>query len=230
MRAFVVACALFAIISLALGCDTSSADEAPDLQTAINAKLEVFRSVQEVLAKSNSAGRIYYRAICRPDEVKLNTFPQAIRFPSLVTSPTTNGDTLAQLREMLSGNGNVTISKGRNKLVRINVGEVPNGILRTRISSIEFTHDQRTDPDAAISAVFLTKEVSEARRQLGVEPVLRVENRLSPGPYAKGPLLPIALKGLSIDEILDVVAVTFNVTVVYGACAQPQVFDIEIYP
>jgi hypothetical protein len=207
----------------------SAVDDTRNYRDAMRAKHEVFKRVGSVLERANKSGRIYYRAICKADEVKPNAF-QSIRFPDItLASSSEKNDPLAELREMFGSSQEVVISEDKPNIVRVKISDAPETVLRTRISSVTFSREDQFDPDAAISAVFAAKEVQGAEERLGTWPILRVANSLSAEPSPGDPHLPVSLKKLTVDQMLDAIAATFGLMVVYGACTEPKLFDVEFY-
>jgi hypothetical protein len=72
----------------------------------------------------------------------------------------------------------------------------------------------------AIVAILETREIKRASRSLGWQPVSHLGGTVS-DPFADLPHLPSSIKNMTVDQVLDLIATTFQRPVVYGACAQP---------
>jgi hypothetical protein len=122
---------------------------------------------------------------------------------------------------MFQNHKEITVAE-ESGIIRIRIGNMPDAILRTRISLIKLKPMEQYNPDPAMAAIEETKEVKTAMRRLGFQ---------SPVVVASGPLavpeeeflhLPTSIRNVTMDEALDLIAKTFKGIVIYGACARPS--------
>jgi hypothetical protein len=83
------------------------------------------------------------------------------------------------------------------------------------------------NPQIAIGAVQNAEEVRAAMRKLNVHVPPTVISILVQQPGEGLPHLPTRLTNVTVDEALDEVATTFEGIVLYGACTQPRLFDLD---
>ena len=175
----------------------------------------VLKYLREVAWSSRKAIRLYYHADCR------KTFPvdYSIPLPLFTVQPPSEGKTgLAAVREIFKNAKDVTIAEEPQGIIRITIGEVPTEILRTKIRDLTLQSQARYDPSLAIGAIASAKEMSAAMTSLGLT--------LSPNagglmaPVEKGmPCLPSAMRDVTVDQALDVIAKTWGGPVVYATCS-----------
>jgi len=222
---------LFVTASVLSGGNSALASPVADAQSALESKAHFIKQMQTVLDSAGLAGRIYYHALCDPNEVRPNTFPQSIRFPQISVGPWASGRPgLATVRAMLRGNREVVVTEGPDGVIRIRIGHTPAELLKTHISTVAFTREEQYDARSAIAAIFHTREVTAAVAELNTRSILRMEDYINAYPHEGAPHLPPVLGDMTLDQALDEVAITFRGIIDYGACTQPHVFDVNFYP
>ena len=198
-----------------------SADEYDLREVSERNENNVLEALRPVIQSSGKTIRIYYRGSpCRTHGD--NEAPYAgVPFPLLqLQNPPKNKSALATVREIFANNKNVTITEGSSGIIRITIGDVPTEILQTRISHLSLDDDARYNKFWAIQILFSAKEVKAAERSLGVEPIGTLGGLLG-SPTEKAPHLPASFTNVTVDDVLDIVAKTFDGFVVYGACGEP---------
>ena len=132
----------------------------------------VLRYLWPVLSSAGKTGRVYYRAVCPPD---LRYYP--LRFPQIdVQPPSEIGTDLAIVQSIFRRDHDVAVTEDKNGIVRVRIGEVPDTVLRTRISTLSFNWDTQYNVLTAISAIESAPEVQSAMRTLKVSSTARVYN------------------------------------------------------
>ncbi len=182
----------------------------------------VLRYLWPVLSSAGKTGRVYYRAVCPPD---LRYYP--LRFPQIdVQPPSEIGTDLAIVQSIFRRDHDVAVTEDKNGIVRVRIGEVPDTVLRTRISTLSFNWDTQYNVLTAISAIESAPEVQSAMRTLKVSSTARVYNYRVLHPAAGRPHLPAEVSNVTVDQALDMVARTWGGIVFYGACTEPSTYEI----
>jgi hypothetical protein len=212
-----------------LGICVASLPVAAVARSGNTSKAEVVRRLRPVLDEAKVAARIYYRGRCNAPDFKPYVV-QHLPFPELNTSnPLSLHRSLAAVRDIFRDDKNVVVRKSGKKIVTIEIGSPSIAILKTRISIVEFSREEQYDPEFAIGALLHSKEVGLAMDRLGMRPIVSFEDRISGYPREDAPHISSSLRDVTLDEALDTIATTFNGIVMYGACAEPRLFDVEFY-
>jgi hypothetical protein len=180
----------------------------------------VLKRLWPALGYGETAGRIYYSAVCRrPNE----SFDAS--FPRLDVEPPPQGKLgIAAVRDMFRHDKDVSVKETAPGIVRIRIGSVPDDILRVRIPSLALTADERYNYWLAISKIQNAPEVRSAMHKLGISTPLRFINVLI-GNVPEWPHLPSVMTNVTVDEALDLVAKTFRGVVVYEFCASRDQYE-----
>jgi hypothetical protein len=174
----------------------------------------VLKYLRRVASSSDVAIRLYYLGSCHPNS------KDPIPFPFIKVQPPPKDRTgVAAVREIFKNDKNVTVTQ-EGGIIRIWIGKVPTAILETKLSSLTLDPIGRYNPNEAIIAINNTKEMKAAMHSLGLSPVWSAaSSRALP---AKGlPCLPASIKDVTVEQILDLMAKTWDGPVIYGACAFP---------
>lgn len=167
-----------------------------------------------VASASDVAIRLYYRGRCstRADFV--------IPFPSIKVQPPPKGKTpVAAIREIFERDKNVTVREDANGIIRIWIGKMPTAILQTKISDLTLDEMAQYNPDQAIVVINNTKEVKAAVDLLALKPAWSASSARAL-PQKELPHLPAHLKDMTVEQILDLMAKTWDGPVIFGACAE----------
>lgn len=116
---------------------------------------------------------------------------------------------VAAIREIFRGNKNVVITEEPGNLFRIKIGRVSEDLLNTRVSSLELNEVERYNPRMMVTKLlYETKEVPAAATRLGYRLPVRVGGTMvDPAPDLAH--LPAAIRNLTVDQILSLVAKTW---------------------
>jgi hypothetical protein len=171
---------------------------------------------------SESAGRLYYSADCPAQN------DESVPFPLTALQPNSkNGRGLRAVRELFKNDANVLITEEPSGIAKVRIGNVSDAVLQTKISLLTLTPTEQYNPSMVFGVINSTQEFKAAKRTMKIRPALRVVSDLLVQPRKGYPHLPSALKNLTVDQLLDLVAKTFGGVVVYGACAQPSLFEVD---
>lgn len=173
-----------------------------------------------LLRNARSAGRVDYRGVCDMDTgfARL-TFPDTnLRVPS-------RGKTgLDAIRTLLPAEAVVIQKPG---LISMRLGNVPDEILRTRISHLEFTSDEQFTDSLAIMAINRNPDVQAASKRLGYSLPIADVSILPVSARAGLPHLPQSFSGVTFDQVLNEVAKTFGGIVFFGACEDQRLYLVQ---
>jgi hypothetical protein len=181
----------------------------------------VLTNLRPVLASAGKAGRIYYEAICPPTE----DFPLAFP-PTRVRPPVANATGLAAVRSVFRDEKDVLVAEGLPGIIRVRIGRVPDAILRTRITTLRLKPTQQYNSYQAIWAIENAREVRTAMEELHVVVPVRPVSMPFVLPAEGLPHLPAELSNVTMDQALDMVARTWGGIVFYGACTEPDTYEV----
>lgn len=136
---------------------------------------------------------------------------------------------LEAARSVFSADTNVVVSSDELDNVKIEIGNVPDALLQTRIATLRLTEIEQYNPLDAIVAIKATKEVQKAAAALHLKPEPLIVVQLLQPPLRGAPHLPSIMQNLTVDQILDMIAARFKGAVLYGVCTQgpqPRQFSI----
>jgi hypothetical protein len=189
-------------------------------EAGIRNKDAVLKYLEPTLNLAGKAGRIYYATACSSDGYFLNSFPEITVHP-----PSNDVSGLSAVREIFQANKNIEIEERPAGIIRVRIGNVPDALLQTTISHINFGH-MLWEVHEAIGDIVYSKDGRAAQKKLGIhEDSFAVSIRT--GPPANGlPYLPDSLTNVTMDEALDVVAQGFKGIVVYGICTNQPIYSV----
>ena len=112
----------------------------------------------------------------------------------------------------------VKVTGSARAIVRIRIGNVPQKLLMTRIRDLRLQPRDRYDPSLIIAALENSNEVVHAIDALDMRPasVLHINQTQWPRPGL--PYLSWNARDITVDKVLDELAVVFKGVVVYGVC------------
>lgn len=185
----------------------------------------LMRSVSPVLASARVAGRVYYRADCKPG------VDNPVPMPRLVMQEAEdNASVLESVRRIFRDESRVVATMNSPEILRLRIGAVPDAILRTKLRLLKLTAEEQYNPDDAIGAIYGSKEMIAAARKYGIfQPVMMVDHIIAE-PDGIAPHLPPTMTNVTIDQALDLIAKTFKGVVFYGMCTSTHVYDIGFAP
>lgn len=174
----------------------------------------VFTRLGRILRATGYVGRVYYGGRCHTGGLG------SVDFPRVVVHPTQSNTALSAVSEMFQGDAAVQVSEGREKILSATIGEPSTAILKTRISVLRIAPMAAYNPTGAIGVVEGTSEVKAAMAKLGLRFPLELSEQLLVKPSPGLPHLPAVMKGVTVGQALDAIAVTFQGIVAYGTCPE----------
>jgi len=182
----------------------------------------VLRNLRPALSSAGKPGRIYYHAICAPDD---DNFP--IRFPKIdVQQPAGTGADLSIVRSIFRLDPDVTVAEDTSGIIRVRIGSVPDAILGTRLSTLKLTPTGQYNSFIAIEDIVNSSQVRSAMEKLHISVPVRAVNMPVVLPAEGLPHLPPELSNVTMDQALDMVARTWGGIVFYGACTEPDTYEV----
>ncbi|HKU81476.1 MAG TPA: hypothetical protein VJP76_04825 [Candidatus Tumulicola sp.] len=124
------------------------------------------------------------------------------------------------VRSIFKPDRNVAVIEGSGGVADVSVGTVPTSLLETRVGLLKLQPIDRYNPGNVIGALEGTKELQGAVKASGlhiVEP-LRIQLIHQPVPGDRSPHFPAAMRDVTGDRILDLVARIFHGVVFFGVC------------
>jgi hypothetical protein len=139
------------------------------------------------------------------------------------------------VRSIFESDRHVIVRKGPDDIVRISVGKVPTNILETHLALLKLQPIEQYNPSKVIEALESTNDLKDAVKSSGLLLVRALDVQLlyQPVPEDPAPHIPAVLQNVSIDQVLDMVAVTFGGVVTYGVCTAgpaPRSLFIDYIP
>jgi hypothetical protein len=181
------------------------------------------RFLWPVLTSAGKVGRFYYRAYCPTGG------NEPVVFPKIDIDPPRNHTFDAtDIQGMLRNNKNISVVGDANGIVRVSIGRTSRTILQTQISKVVLDPLSQYNELAAVSAIAWSDDVKAAMGRLKIRMVSRPSTFGVIPPDEKYPHLPAVISNLTLDEALDLVAVTFHSTILYGECTNSNMYDISV--
>jgi hypothetical protein len=144
-----------------------------------------------------------------------------VPFPAVdVQSPFPRQTGLAAIRQIFRNAHDVDVKQERSGLMMINIGNAPDALLETRISTLEFDPYEQYDPTMALVAIGTNPDVELGERRLKIDNSKWVEvlHGLSSGPVKQWPHLPPILQNITLRTAMKRLAEKFRGAAIYGAC------------
>jgi hypothetical protein len=182
----------------------------------------VLKYLWPLFSSATRTSRIYYHAVCPRDD---HSYP--LTFPKIdVRQPSKTGTDLTVVRSMFRHDPNVAVREDETGVVRIRIGEVPDTILKTRISRLSLDAESQYNVLSAIGAIESAPEVQSVMGKLGISVPTRYYHYRLLQPADDLPHLPAEILNVTMDQALDMIARTWGVIVFYGACAAPATYEV----
>jgi hypothetical protein len=174
----------------------------------------VFAHLGRILRATGYVGRMYYRGSCSTEGFG------SVDFPRVVVHPPRGNTALKAVREMFQGDAAVQVTEEKEKILSITIGGPSTAILKTRISVLKIAPMAAYNPTGAIGVIEGTSEVKAAMAKLGLRFPLELSEQLLVKPSRGLTHLPAVMKGVTVGQALDAIAVTFQGIVAYGICPE----------
>lgn len=172
----------------------------------------ILKHLRPPLRSIGKVARVYYRAECRVNSGDPVPFPR----PN-VRPPSKHKSGLPAIQEIFAHDKNVTVTQEASGTILIKIGRVSGEILRTRLRSLKLEPMEQYNATEAIGAIERTNEFHDAASSLGLKPVWSYSSPVVE-PREELPHLPATIKDTTVEELLDLIAKTFNGIVIYGEC------------
>jgi hypothetical protein len=174
------------------------------------------------LKGEQKGGRIYY-GMSECEGVRWETpFPEI-----LINRPSKDITDAATLRRFFAKDASVRISND-NGIIRIRFGEIPAAVLETKIAEIKLSPEDQYNPELAVRKIENSPEVRSQMDRMGIRTLDLPMNMIIAPPTPGSFHLPSVLREMTMDEALDVVAVTFHGLVETGYCRKARLMDSDI--
>lgn len=182
----------------------------------------VLQDLWPALGYGQIVGRIYYTAVCRPNE------SIAASFPRLDLRPPPDGKVgVAAVRDIFQHVKGVSVTEREPGIIRIRIGFVPDDLLRVKISYLVLTPEEQYNYWLAIFKIQAAQEVRSAMQKLEIGPRLTINIIPVQQPIAGLTHLPAVMGSVTVDQALDSVAKTFRGVVLYQFCTSGAQYDIS---
>jgi len=176
-----------------------------------------------VLKSAGNVGRIYFSAYC-PSGVN-----DPVVFPKIDVDPPVNSTFGAtDVDRILRNTKDISVLKDANGIARVTIGKISGSVLKTRLSKVVLDPASQYNALLAVNAIAWSKEVKIATGRLRIRLVNRPAIYGVIQPARNLPHLPSMISNLTLDQALDVVANTFHSTILYGECANSNLFEIYV--
>ena len=109
------------------------------------------------------------------------------------------------------------------------VGVVPRNLLDAKISELTFVTPARYQPELAIVTLEQSPVVEAISRRLGISPMGETYEYRALVPDPRLPHLPATLRKQTVAQIRGMIAGTFHVLVLFGACEDPRVYFTGVF-
>jgi hypothetical protein len=175
------------------------------------------------LRASHSAIRLDYNSDCESNDADLVPLPKL----TLQMLPRNKGG-LPAIKELFRNDNNVVVTDNQQGLIRIRIGNPSTRVLETTIAKLRLSPIEQYNPNLIVGAIENSADMRVAMRKLGMRPVVRIFSYALVQPTEGLPHFPNAVTNLSVERLLDKIAITFNEGIIYGACARNHLFDISL--
>jgi hypothetical protein len=132
------------------------------------------------------------------------------------------GSGFRAIESIFRGDASVTVSKESNNIVSIKIGRPFTTVLQTRVLMFRSASLEQYNPSFAIGSLLGTPEVTAEMVRLRLRVPIRFYDLGVVQPGKGRPHMPSIMSNMTVDQILDSVAVTFQGIVVYGICPEPS--------
>jgi hypothetical protein len=193
----------------------------------------VLARLKPLLAAANYGARLNYRGKCvavsTDNELLPDQKTEVMLFPKLtLQGPPTDSGGAAAIRALFQRGQSVAVKQLLPDVVQINIGDVPDALLQTKISDLTLSPMEQYNPILLMGAIIKTREMEAALKRLKTIPLMVVDNYSLVDPAEGLPHLPAIIRGMTIGQIFDQVASVFKIPVIYGACENPGIFNVDM--
>jgi hypothetical protein len=226
--------AIAALTVWAIGVPQAAGQEGPPTQSGQLVSVPPDTTSEEVALRylapairaHASAGLIEYRGVgCRSEGY--DTIP----FPLTDIHPSPNEQASAgSVHELIRGDHDVIVDETIHGFSKIEFGDLPPNILKTRIARLKVPYRDQFDPNLVWASITDSPEVRAAEGRLGTMDPRQIVDMLVQEPRPGAPHFPASLTDITVEDALDVDAKTFNGIVVFGACEKPLFYEIGFFP
>ena len=169
-------------------------------------------ALRPVLTGGTTGVRLSYAATCAAD-TNLPPIP-----PVILNEAPQSSLGLSAGKEIFRRDQDVKVTGSTRGIVRIRIGNVPQKLLMTRIRELKLQSRDQYNPGLIIAALENSTEMGRSLDALDMRPssVLHINQTQWPEPGI--PHLSSVSRDITVDEVLDELAVVFKGVVVYGVC------------
>jgi len=185
----------------------------------------VLNALRPALYVANRTARIDYQASCEPVTGR-------VLFPSVSVHPLPPHEplNLSAFQDMFIADKNVVVSEMTPGVISIRIGRVSDALLHTRIPKLIFyANMDQYYPQGVFYELKMNGTVRASMKQIGVRPANYVPEYLV-GERLEGSHLPSEMRDVTVEQVLDRIARTFNGVVLYGTCTNPPLFLLQFIP
>ncbi|HEX3808963.1 MAG TPA: hypothetical protein VHW02_04620 [Rhizomicrobium sp.] len=201
---------------------SAAAAQKPAWITSDHNEKVALKYLWQPLKSERKGARVYY-GMSECNGLRWNTpFPEI-----LISRPSKDITDVAALRRFFVNDSSVRISDG-NGIVRIRFGEIPAAILQTKIAEIKLSPEDQYNPELAMMKIENAPEVRDRMRKLGIRTLSLPMNMILTPPTKGFFHLPPVLREITMDEALDVIAVTFNGLVETAYCSKARLINSDV--
>jgi hypothetical protein len=188
---------------------------------AASKEQEVLDDLRTALAGAVSARLDYEAKPCWIEGTKGAAF-----FPEVSAHPPNSATVAAAVKEIFQNDSKVRV-EGSGPIIRIRIGRPSTRILKIRIQELRFGPLQRFNGDLAVVAVLDSREVRSVIQREAIRMPVYISAGASARPDPSLPHLPKVVRGVTVDQVLDLIVATFKGIVVYGACSTPESLNLD---
>jgi len=176
--------------------------------------MKITDALRPVLKDGTTGIRLSYAATCTAD-TNLPPIPALI-----LDEPPQSSSGLSAGQEVFQHDRDVKVTGGASGVVRIQIGDLPQKLLMTRIRELKLQPTDQYDPRSIIAALENSAEMKHAMHALHMLPsaVLYIGLTQQPEPGMRH--FSSVSRDVTVDEVLDELAVVFKGVVAYGACTE----------
>jgi hypothetical protein len=190
--------------------------------TSESSERVVLENLRPVLIESGYSGRLYYVGKWAEAGSEFVCFPAVKIRPPI-------GDGLRAIESLFRDDKNVTVSMKASKVVSITIGPASSEVLQTVVPVFRLAPLGRYNPSLAIGALVNNPAMEFELTRRGLHVPLSPSGEILVQPANGRPHLPDAMDGMTADQILTAIAITFRGVVVFGISngSRTQICDIK---
>lgn len=180
-------------------------------------------ALEPILRQHNKVVRIYFQS---ESEFEHDPF-WGCRFPRIRLAPASEDKSvIAAVRSIFRRAHDVVVAEERQGVISIIIGAPSGAILKTKFPVLNFTPEEQYNAPLALGAIRAADILQKAEFQIkrGGTPLPCM--CLVTQPNDRSPHLPSTVTDMTLDEILDLVALTFRTDISYGECELPGQYTV----